>query len=143
MDNMPEAIISLVAMLNDKDEVFLLKRKADVHCPNVWSFPGGKSEDNEMPLQTALRELKEETGVAGKFWRHIGKHIFAYDDRSLAFIFFFCRYNHAPIHAESEYMWCALENLQALEMPDANKVLVKMLLECKEEGLLPPTIKNS
>lgn len=138
MDNMPTAVISLIAMLNDKDEALLLQRKSDVHCPNVWSFPGGKAEGDEMPLQTATRELKEETGVDGKLWRHIGKYTFTYDDRILSFLFFFCRYDgKSTIQAESSFMWCDLENLNTLDMPEANQALVKMLLECQEQGLFP------
>jgi dATP pyrophosphohydrolase len=33
------------------------------HYPNVWSNPGGSIEPGEMPLQAALRELAEETGI--------------------------------------------------------------------------------
>ena len=29
-----------------------------------WDFPKGVSEDGEAPLDTALRELREETGIA-------------------------------------------------------------------------------
>lgn len=30
----------------------------------VWSIPKGEFDDNEEPLKAALREMKEETGVA-------------------------------------------------------------------------------
>lgn len=30
---------------------------------NNWSFPKGHVEDGETPVETALRELKEETGI--------------------------------------------------------------------------------
>lgn len=32
--------------------------------PRYWKFPGGRSQPGEAPLQTAIRELKEETGVS-------------------------------------------------------------------------------
>jgi 8-oxo-dGTP diphosphatase len=136
--NIPTAVISLVAVLNENDEVLLLKRDSDVHCPDVWSFPGGKVEVKEEPLQAAIRELKEETGIKGKLWRHIGKHTHTYKDRSLFFILFFCRYEGNNIqHAESEHMWCALNALKEMDMPAANAALIDMLLQCKQENLFP------
>jgi 8-oxo-dGTP pyrophosphatase MutT (NUDIX family) len=33
------------------------------HYPSVWSNPGGSVEPGEMPLQAAVRELAEETGI--------------------------------------------------------------------------------
>ena len=34
--------------------------------PKLWNFPGGKKNPGETPLDTALRELKEETGLRVK-----------------------------------------------------------------------------
>lgn len=31
--------------------------------PRYWKFPGGRSEAGETPLETAARELREETGI--------------------------------------------------------------------------------
>ncbi len=42
-------------------EVFLVR-----HQKGHWAFPKGHADDGEEPLQTALRELKEETGLAIK-----------------------------------------------------------------------------
>ena len=64
-----DALIALIAMFNEKDEILLLKRKSDVHCPDVWSFPGGKIQALETPLEAAVRELSEETGVKGQIGR--------------------------------------------------------------------------
>lgn len=33
------------------------------HGHNYWNFPKGKIEDNERTIQTALREVREETGL--------------------------------------------------------------------------------
>ena len=131
-----DALIVLIAVFNSDDEVLLLKRKADVHCPDVWSFPGGKVESDEEPLPAAVRELQEETGIKGKLWRHIGKHQHTYDDRHLAFIFFFCRYDgEQNIQAESEFQWCTLEELSTKKMSEANQALIQMLINFKTEEL--------
>lgn len=40
-------------------EVLLVQSRDGGH----WSFPKGRREEGEVPEQTALRELKEETGI--------------------------------------------------------------------------------
>jgi 8-oxo-dGTP pyrophosphatase MutT (NUDIX family) len=44
--------------------VLLLKRSADKHfAPNLYTGIGGKLEPGETPLESAVRELAEETGL--------------------------------------------------------------------------------
>ncbi|PCI43868.1 MAG: NTP pyrophosphohydrolase [Proteobacteria bacterium] len=121
-------VIALVAVFNSNHELLLLKRPDDVHCGGLWSLPGGKIENNEMPLQAALRELKEETNLSGKIWRHLGKSSHSYADRTLHFLLFVC---YCPdisnIHAESEYIWLKRDTLDPYPMPEANKKLIDML----------------
>lgn len=43
----------------DQWEIFLVLHKQSNH----WGFPKGKPQQNELPLESAKRELKEETGL--------------------------------------------------------------------------------
>lgn len=47
-------------------EVLLLRHKNGHH----WAFPKGHHEAGETPLQTAQRELAEETGLQVQKWLH-------------------------------------------------------------------------
>jgi 8-oxo-dGTP pyrophosphatase MutT (NUDIX family) len=50
-------------LLKTKDDRYLLVQEAKV--PNKWGFPKGHTEDvDTSPLDTARRELREETGLA-------------------------------------------------------------------------------
>ncbi len=41
------------------------------HQKGHWAFPKGHAEPNETPQETALRELKEETGLSVKGFLHV------------------------------------------------------------------------
>ena len=56
-------------VLNSDDEVLLLKRKAE----GTWVLPKGKTEPEEELVNTALREVEEESGLGNlKVERKIG-----------------------------------------------------------------------
>jgi len=120
--------IALISMMNKQQQVLLLKRKTDVHCPDVWSFPGGKVEKNESPLAAAQRELLEETQINGLSWRLLGEHQHQYEDRLLFFSLYACDFDeHGQLFTESDYIWCDLDKLSSKKMPDANQALLQMI----------------
>ena len=45
------------------DGQVLLGRRLAVHGHGTWGLPGGKMEFGETPIKTAIREVKEETGL--------------------------------------------------------------------------------
>lgn len=121
-------VIALVAAFNQQHELCLLKRSKEAHCGGLWSFPGGKVEAHEQPLQAAVREFQEETHLPGKVWRHLGKSSHSYADRTLNFLFFVCFCpDISTIHAESEYIWVKRVELNDYPMPEANQKLIDML----------------
>ena len=53
-----------VAVINNQGKVLILKRNSNVEFnPNLWDFPGGKTENNEELRETGKREAKEESGL--------------------------------------------------------------------------------
>jgi len=123
-----QQVIALVAAFNSDREVLLLKRPDDVHQGGFWSFPGGKVEEGETPLNAAVREFSEETGLTGKLWRHLGKASHSYDDRKLHFLFFVCYCpDISTLNSESPHAWTGLRHLDDYPMPKANNKLIPML----------------
>ncbi|WP_234357182.1 NUDIX domain-containing protein [Streptomyces sp. NBRC 110028] len=55
----------LAVILTSRREVILQLRdeKPGIGWPGYWSLPGGGREPGETPINTILRELKEETGI--------------------------------------------------------------------------------
>jgi len=65
---------AMVVLINDKDEVLLLKRSLGPHwMPGKWALPGGHIEEGETPLDAAIRETKEETNLDVDRVNELGK----------------------------------------------------------------------
>lgn len=55
-----------VIVLNEKEEVLLVKRAAHLLRGNTYTIPGGFLDRDEDTRTAALRELHEETGYTGE-----------------------------------------------------------------------------
>lgn len=55
----------LAVILTSRREIILQLRddKPGIGWPGYWSLPGGGREPGETPMDTILREIKEETGI--------------------------------------------------------------------------------
>ena len=60
-----------LVVVDNKARVLLVKRSIEPKI-GCWCLPGGFIEIGEMPEQGALRELKEETGLAAKIEMLLG-----------------------------------------------------------------------
>jgi 8-oxo-dGTP diphosphatase len=54
---------------NDDLKILLISTKEG----KIWALPKGLIEKGESPHETALREIKEETGISGKIVDEIGE----------------------------------------------------------------------
>lgn len=55
--------ILLLRVNEGKVQVLLTKRGPNMYVPNKWCIPGGHIDDNEVPMDGGIRELKEETNI--------------------------------------------------------------------------------
>lgn len=53
----------------------LLRAPTMQHYPSVWSNAGGSIEPGELPLQAAVRELAEETGIVAPPHAFVSTHM--------------------------------------------------------------------
>jgi 8-oxo-dGTP diphosphatase len=63
-------VVVLVVVKNAKGQCLVMRRK-NVVGGGEWGFPGGKLEFGESLEEAAGRELLEETGVKGKYFKVI------------------------------------------------------------------------
>lgn len=66
-------IASTVLLINEKNEVFLMRRSKNTrNGQGLWSIPGGAIEAQETVEQSLIRECEEECGVTIKNPEYIG-----------------------------------------------------------------------
>lgn len=64
---------SAILAFNDKDEVILESQYRYPYDEVITEIPAGKCDKDENPLDTAKRELEEETGFQAKSMVYLGK----------------------------------------------------------------------
>lgn len=50
-------------IFTDGKSILLLQRSDSGKHPETWALPGGKAKEGESDIATAIREVKEETGI--------------------------------------------------------------------------------
>lgn len=120
------------AVVVDAQGRILLHRRRD---NDLWALPGGAMEPGESIGDTAVREVKEETGYDVRPLYVIGvysdpKHVFAYDDGEVRQEFSVCVAcelvgGELATSSEShEVAWCTENEFHALSMHDRIRVRV-------------------
>jgi len=79
-------------------EVLLVSAKKD---PRQWIFPKGHVEPGESAAEAALRELREEGGVAGRIIRPIGVSTYESGRITVKVSYFLVRYSRAVLTTET------------------------------------------
>jgi dATP pyrophosphohydrolase len=126
-------------------EFLLLKRAEDQIYPGVWQMVSGKIKDNEKAYETAVRELKEETGLTPlKIWSAPKVNSFYSSDSDTinlipVFAIKIDKTSNVTISKEhSEFKWVSSVEAQKLLAWDGQRKAVKLIEEyfLKEQSFL-------
>jgi mutator protein MutT len=124
--------ITVAIAVLEHDEKFLVGvRPPGVPLAGLAEFPGGKIDPGETPEAAAVRECREETGLAVEVVGEYFSTMHQYEHGLLEIHFFRCH----PVGAGSfdlqptlPFRWVNRDELARLEFPAANAPLTKHLL---------------
>ena len=123
--------ISIGALVDPEGRILLTRRPNNKKMAKLWEFPGGKIENNELPDEALIRELKEELSIETRksclapvtFVLHKYK-----DFHAILFLFICRRWDGIPYPLEGQEMtWVRRTELKQYQMPEANSFLVAIL----------------
>lgn len=109
----------------EHDGTFLILRRAHEPEKGQWNLPGGFMEQGETAEQTAIREVKEETGLDVEPVEYLGSFASTYgnpDEHTVGFSFI-CKvvggkFSLAP--ESSEAAWVTAADLPEMALADDN-----------------------
>ena len=117
------------------DKIIVTKYKEPNKKAGYYEIPGGKIEEGELPEQTAIREMQEETGIIVKDLKNKGNLTIEYPDRKFEFVVFLADdYQGKPLQFEdNSSAWIDINHLLQKE-----KILASIQLLKKEyiDGLI-------
>ncbi len=132
------------AVVTEEDGRLLMAKRTD---NNLWTIPGGTMKPGETIAETAIREVKEETGIDVEVVSLVGiysnpQHVVAYSDgevRQQFSICFACR----PIGGElatsdetSEVDYFSPNEIEAMDIHPSIRLRIQHFLDNRDEPYL-------
>lgn len=128
---------STTAVVTDeKDRILLVKRRDN----DLWALPGGGMDLGESIVETAVREVKEETGLDVEVTGLIGvytnpRHVMAYTDGEVRQQFSLCFTTHligGQLQVDSEstdIAWTPPQDIESVKMHPSMRLRIQHYLE--------------
>ena len=126
MTRSEQAIFTNLVMVYDDQGHILVQDRKDPNWPGIC-FPGGHVEPGESFVASAIREIKEETGLTVSNLQLCGTKQFQTKDDCRYVVFFYktCQYSgKLTASNEGEVFWVSREELAHLQtVPDLMEML--------------------
>jgi mutator protein MutT len=119
-----------IALVWRQGSLLITRRPEGKHLAGLWEFPGGKCLPAESAEECAVREVREEVGVACEAVTVRPVIEYAYPDRTVRLHPVDCRcLGGAPRALDvAEWAWVAPGDLGRYSFPPANEELLRALI---------------
>ncbi len=124
-------LVVAVVLVDREGRILLSQRPSGKSMAGLWELPGGKVENEELPEEALIRELKEELGI--DTWSScLAPLSFAshsYEDFHLLMPVFVCRkWLGNPIPMEGQTLkWVSKNKLKNYPMPQADTPIIAII----------------
>ena len=118
-----------IAIVEDRDRFLIGRRPAGVPLAGLWEFPGGKVKASESPVDAAVRECLEESGIEVEVIGQFPPHTQTYDYGTVRLNFYHCRPLLQTTPPRSPFIWVSRAELDSYEFPAGNAGVLKLLKE--------------
>lgn len=113
-------IVSVVAVIRNTNGKYLVLKRTDreIAYPGLYTFPGGKVEDNDSVEETLIKEAKEEANLDLKPGKILlkDKSFVRPDDQTVKVFSYLCEIENSDQIKIGEdftdYKWISFEDLQ-------------------------------
>ena len=123
-------VVAAAILSENGEELFIARRKKEVHQGGLWEFPGGKKEADETPFNALQRELQEELGISAHSAEPLIKLSHDYGDKLVELdVYTVTRFSGEAHGAEGqETRWIKLKDIHQYDFPEANKAIIDALV---------------
>lgn len=127
MHSTPSQVIAIAVV--EHDGCFLIgQRPPGAALAGLWEFPGGKVEPGESAAAAAVRECREEAGLAVHVLAECLVHQEQYAHGGVELHFLTCRLaEEVSGDPALPFRWVRREELSNYEFPTGNRPLLAML----------------
>ena len=123
----PPRIEIAVAVVADEGRFLIGRRGDDVPLAGLWEFPGGKIQPGESPVDAAVRECLEETGLLVRVRGRYPEARHDYEHASVRLHFFASVGIEQQSPLPRRFRWVAAAELSQFAFPPANAGLLSLL----------------
>ena len=121
--------VAVGVIIDDQQRILITQRPLHATHGGLWEFPGGKLEENEVPLDALIREIKEEVGLnvlQAEFLGALSHSYAAYSLELLIYCVFSFQGQAKAQEGQMDLRWVALDRLHDFKFPDANQQIIAL-----------------